>query len=105
MYSALLLSRMDISGFFFEVGGGREVSFILFLCYVLHPQVKIFSLYFVGGQISDSTIPEVIWTRQAHHLWLFLYYFLLHDKLFPFIEGNSRLVYCSVFLVPETLFQ
>jgi hypothetical protein len=35
--------------FFCEVGRGWEVSFTLFLFYVLHPKVKIFSLYFVGG--------------------------------------------------------
>jgi hypothetical protein len=35
--------------FFFFVWGWCVLSFILFLFYVLHPQVKIFSLYFVGG--------------------------------------------------------
>jgi len=45
----IVTERNGYFGFFFE-GGGREGGvFHLFLCYVLHPQVKIFSLYFMGG--------------------------------------------------------
>jgi hypothetical protein len=44
MYSALLLSRMDISGLFLG-GVAGEVSFTLFLCYI--PKLK-YSLCILG---------------------------------------------------------
>jgi hypothetical protein len=97
------------SGYFrvFLWGGEGERCLSLCFCVTSYiPKLKYYSCILYRDKFQTAHNPEWSNLNTASTSSLaFFFYFLLHNKPFPFIDGNSRLVYCSVFLVPETLFQ